>query len=176
MTLPPVDDRRIDAELVGRLNAALDEQADLLRQRAGEMDELAQALCKNDNDRLERLLAEMGRSQHRQAQADRALQALREELADALGWQVAAVRLGRLVEHLPPPLREPVETRRRAIAELAGRLRLTHRQASLVLIECARVNRLLLECLFPDDQALTVYDAGGTDHWRRRGSLLDAER
>ena len=59
--------------------------------------------------------------------------------------------------------------------ELAERLQLAHLRAVVLLGECARINRLLLESLFPASRTPATYSQGGAEPWGSGPGLLDAE-
>ncbi len=163
-------------EMVQRLTDSLDLQIELLGARSDELDTLSECICANDNDRMEKLLAEMALSRQRQDQADREFKNARDGLAGHLGWQVGETRLERLLELVGEPDRRVLAQRRRQVADLAATLRRKHRQTGVLLSECAKINRLLIDCLLGDDQRVTVYGATGAQHWRGSGSLMDTER
>jgi len=163
-------------EMVQRLTDSLDRQIELLGIRSDELDALSECICANDNDRMEQLLAEMALSRQRQDQADREFKDARDELAGHLGWQVGKTRLERLLNMVGEPARRVLAQRRLQVADLAETLRRKHRRTTVLLAECARINRLLVDCLLGDDQRVTVYGATGTRHWRGSGSLMDTER
>jgi len=162
--------------MVQRLTESLDQQIELLGARSDELDALNESICANDNDRMEQVLTEMGLSRQRQGQADRQFKAAREDLARHLGWQIGKTRLERLLGLVGEPERRALARRRRQVVELAETLRRKHRQTVVLLAECAKINRLLIDCLLGPDQRVTVYGATGAQHWRRCGSLMDTER
>jgi len=163
-------------EMVQRLTASLDLQIELLGARSDELDALSECICANDNDRMEQLLAKMALSRQRQGQADREFKDARDELAGHLGWQVGKTRLEPLLSMVGEPARRVLAQRRQQVAQLAETLRRKHRRTTVLLAECARINRLLVDCLLGDDQRVTVYGATGARHWRGCGSLMDTER
>jgi hypothetical protein len=55
-------------------------------------------------------------------------------------------------------------------------VRQEHRRTSLLVAECARINRVLLGALFPREQSCITYGAGGTSTWKGSATLLDTER
>jgi len=163
-------------EMVRRLIDSLDSQLDLLGARSDELDALNESICANDNDRMEQVLAEMALSRQRQGLADRDFKEVRDDLAGHLGWQSGKTRLERLLGLVGEPERRVLAQRRRQVAELAQTLRRKHRQTTVLLAECVRINRLLIDCLLGQDQQVTVYGATGAQHWRGCGSLMDTER
>ncbi len=167
---------RLAPEMLQRLTDSLDRQIDLLGRREAELDALSESIIANDNDRMEQVLDDMARSRQCQEQADAQFQAARDELAGSLGWPAGKTRLERLLGVVGQSDRRLLAQRRRQVTGLAERIRRKHRQTSVLLAECARINRLLIECIVGPDRRVTVYGQRGTQHWRGCGSLMDTER
>ena len=163
-------------EMLRRLTDSLDRQIDLLRRREAQLDALSESISANDNDRMERVLDEMAQSRQRQAQADARFQAARDELAGHLGWPAGGTRLERLLGMVGQSDRRILAQRRRQVSDLAERIHRKHRQTTVLLAECARINRLMIVCIVGPDQRVTLYGQHGPQHWRGCGSLMDAER
>ena len=163
-------------EMLRRLIDSLDRQIGLLSLREAELDALSESIIANDNDRMEQVLEEMARSRQCQAQADAQFQAARDELAGHLGWPAGKTRLERLLGMVGKSDRRLLAQRRRQVIDLAERIRRKHRQTAVLLAECARINRLLIECIVGPDQRVTVYGQRGPQHWRGCGSLMDTEQ
>jgi len=68
-----------------------------------------------------------------------------------------------------------LEDRRQQIIVLTSKLRQQHLETCLFLLESSRINRLLLESLFPDSEPVVTYGADGQDQWRPDTGLVDAE-
>ena len=161
--------------LLDELAAALDREIDVLQQRITQLDEMNEAFTRRDNDRLDGLLAEIDRTQHDQTVLDGRVHALREKLASHYGLAVAEARLSRLEQLVPADRRAGLTARRERITALAHTVRQRNFQAALVLNETARINRLLLETLFPAEKSVTTYGQGGQDLWQHQGGMLNAE-
>jgi flagellar biosynthesis/type III secretory pathway chaperone len=162
--------------LLAELTGVLDEQIGLLTSRREQMDRLSSAIVHRDDDAMEPLLEEMERTQGLQKSADERLATLRQSLASTAGCAVDHLRLSRLLQELRGPVRDAVAERRRRLVALSDELRQRHLRTVLLLAESARINRLLLETLFPASQPVTTYDAGGADQWRPDTGLVDTER
>ena len=171
MNCPP---ERI-AALIVELTTVLDEEIGLLERRSAELADLAEATLQRDDDRLEVLLDEVERTLEVQNATDLKLQALRNALADALGWPVSQMRLSRLIEELPGGLAGEISYRREQILLLSGRLKDQHLRTALVVSECARINKLLLESFFPDGGGVTTYNSSGASSWGPESGRVDVE-
>ncbi|MFW6133280.1 MAG: hypothetical protein ACOC8F_05230 [Planctomycetota bacterium] len=163
------------SERVARLAAVLDEEIDLLTARREQLERLIAATPAHDEPVMERLLAEMERTQRVQAVSDARLRAARASVAAALACDASELRLSGLIDRLDGADRERIERRRERIVSLVEAVRYEHIKAAMLLTECARVNRELLESLFPASTPVTTYGAGGQESWRPHTGLVDTE-
>jgi flagellar biosynthesis/type III secretory pathway chaperone len=161
--------------LVEELAGLLDDQIALLDLRRSQLEGLAQAVLQRDEAGMERLLGEIERTLRLQADADQRLRTLRAALGSALAAPEGGLRLSALVGRLHGPQRLAIAARRQGLLRAATRLRRQHLQTSVLLMECARANRLLLECLLRDGQAVTTYGADGSARRQSEAGLMDAE-
>jgi flagellar biosynthesis/type III secretory pathway chaperone len=172
MIRPPPD----APDPIGSLRQLLDEEIALLDVRRSQLASLCAAIIDRDDDAVERLLDQIERAHELQAATDRRLEALRQVLCERLGCARDEVRLSALIAALPEADRQPLAERRQRIIELAERLQLEHMRTVILLGECARINRLLLESLFPAAEGVATYNARGADHWRPEAGLVDTEQ
>ena len=162
-------------DLVDELTALLDEEIELLELRCSQLGTLTSATLERNDDVLETVLREIEKTQQRQVATDLKLQALRDAFAEALGWSVEEMRLSQLADSLPPAQGSAVRYRRRQIVLLSDKLKRQHIETVVVVTECARVNRMLLESLFPKAGAVTTYGARGQRSARLDTGLVDVE-
>ncbi len=161
--------------LWNELLAILDKEIELLNRKRSELDCLTEFIIANNDNGMEKLLLQMEQTQQSQAETDIKLDALRKALANELQVPPEQVRLSRLIEQLEGDDRLAADYRRQQIVLLAEQLRRKHMETALLLIESARINRLLLESFFPQSQPVNTYDADGPQSWRPDAGLLDAE-
>ena len=161
---------------VGELLTVLDEEIQLLDLRRSQLEALSVAIVERDDTRLEVLLDEIQQTMTLQADVDLRLDGLRGALAGDLSLPVERVKLGALAQLLAGQQRAEIELRRRRIVEMAERLQQQHLQTSVLLSECARVNRLLLEALFPQSKGVDTYGQGGAQRWWPETGVVNAER
>ncbi|KPK85895.1 MAG: hypothetical protein AMJ81_02480 [Phycisphaerae bacterium SM23_33] len=159
-----------------QLLAILDEEIWLLELRRSQSDALSAALIQSDDARMEALLNEMHQTLQSQAHVDLRLNAVRRALADDLALPTQRVRLQLLIGRLHGRERAEMESRRQQIIDLAERLQRQHLQTSILLLECARINRMLLEALFPQSKGVDTYSSGGQERWWPGTGLVNAER
>ncbi len=170
LSLPALEAR------VSALLAALDQEIRLLTQRQAQLERMSEAILRHDEDRLEDLLGEMQQALDDQARADRRLRQAQAALAQALGCGSRPVRLRLLAQRLAGRQRAQLESRRRRIVALALDVRRQHLRTIVLVRECARINRLLLETIFPGSREVETYTAGGAERWRPNTGLVNAER
>lgn len=164
------DIRRFSDEL----HHILDEEIRLLHERACQFDELYDAILHRQNDRMETLLAEMTATQQEQAKVDTSLDALRQLFARSLRCEPGQIKLSELADHIDNP--DAVLHKREQIILLSEALKKKHLNTAVLLTECARINRALLDGLLPENEpSLTTYGHGGSNPWRSNTGLVDAE-
>ena len=161
---------------VGELLTILDEDIQLLDLRRSQLEALSVAIVERDDARLEALLNEIQQMLELQAGVDLRLDRIRGALAGDLSLPVQRVKLQALAGLLQGRDRAEIESRRRRIVELSERLRQQHLQTSVLLSECARVNRLLLEALFPQSKGVDTYGHDGPQRWWPDTGVVNAER
>jgi len=166
----------LSCQEIASLEALMDEEIALLDLRRSQLSCLCGAIVDRDEDAVEGLLEQIERAQQLQAATDGKLQALRKVAARRLCRPEGQVKLSGLIAALDEPLRPPLAERRQRIIDLAGRLQQEHMRTVILLTECARLNRMLLEGLFPQGEGVTTYDADGAEAWRGEAGLVDTER
>ncbi len=161
--------------LINELLKVLGEEIALMNARQRQLGMLSEAIiARNDGD-MEKILGEMERTREVQASVDMHLQSVRTAFAEAIGLRCGDIRLSRLIEQLPPQYQLALDTRRSQIVSLAESLRKQHLQTSMLLLESARINKLLLKCLFPQNDEVKTYGTGGARDWREDTGLLNME-
>lgn len=163
------------ADLADELLPVLDEGIALLDLRRSQLEAVSCAVIGRDDTALEPLIGRIEQARQSQARADLKLKALCRNLAESLGQGRQKVRLAELIDKLPEPQRLAIDCRRQQISLQAQRFRKQHLETAVLLSECARVNRLLLEALLPGSETVTTYEKGGAAMWRSGTHLVDAE-
>jgi len=164
-----------DRALVAELVAVLDEEIALLIKKQSELAALADSIVERDDERLAGLLVEMQQTQQAQSATDVKLDALRNIFAERLLCRPEELKLSRIIESLDEDDRLTVDYRRQQIVVLGEQLRREHLETAILLAESARINRLLLEGLFPQSRPVTTYDIDGQKSWRPGAGLLNTE-
>ncbi len=167
---------RSTESLIDELLAVLDEEIELLGQKQSQLADLSEALVSTDDAATETLIKLIEQTEYTQTRVDLKLQDVRKTLAGVFGYDDArALRLSVLVTELPDAQATAVNDRRERLAQQVGTLRRQHLQTAMLLIECSKVNRMMMECLLPAGEAVTTYDATGTNLWRNGVGLVDKE-
>jgi hypothetical protein len=161
--------------LVEKLLGSLDEEIALLEEKTVQLASLRRAMLDRDDQAMAAVLTEIEQDQRRQDSVDLRLSAARRAMANAMGIPAGQLRLSRLIDELPPAEAASVDYRRQQILLLAERARKQHLETAILLHECSRINRMLLEGLFPQNQSVTTYGQGGSDTWRPESGLMDTE-
>ncbi|MHC4561714.1 MAG: flagellar export chaperone FlgN [Planctomycetota bacterium] len=171
MTVPQ---RPTDA-LLAEMVTLLDEEIRLMEQRLAQMDATRRAIVRRDDDALDTLLREAEDIQDAQTATDIKLRVVRQTLAEAFGCRMGDMKLSWLLERLSDQQRPQIEYRRQQIILLAEQLRQRHLETALLLSECARINRLVLESLFPETDNVQTYGTRGQTAWQMEAGLVDTE-
>ena len=166
---------RTNESLISELLTVLDEELELLATKRSLLSDLSEALIGRNDEDTERLLEQIEQSEQAQASLDMRLKAVRESLADVFGCDARDLRLSRLVAELPDDQARKVDSRRRKMTGQVEALRRQHLQTVLMLAECARINRMLLDSMLPAGETVTTYDAAGMNNWRSGAGLVDKE-
>ena len=161
--------------LIEQLLSLLDEDISVLNLRCSQLESLSQAILHRDDETLDDLLNEMEKAQQVQTITDVKLRAIRQAIANAVGRDVKELRLSRLIGELTAEQNLALDYRRQQIVLLTEKLRRQHLETAVVLSECARVNRMLLETLFPEGSTVTTYSTDGANPWRPDVGLVNAE-
>ena len=157
---------------VKQLLIVLDDDIRRLSRTSSRLDELRSLVIKRDEAALASLLSEIEtEAECHQPQRARGSnrQTMRKELADALGIdRVEEVTLSRLERVLPEVMAVQVTQRKSKLQSLVKNLRREYSATVLLLADCARFNRLLLESIFQwGASATVVYGSDGAT--RRQG-------
>lgn len=163
------------AIFVDELVKLLDEEIELLETRCAQLAKLSKAMSRRDDETMETLLDDIEKTQELQIRTDSRLHAARHALAESFGWSLEQTRLAKLIEELPDQFASEVDYRRKRIVLLSDQLKRRHMETVVVVTECARVNRLLLESLFPQTQSVTTYGTQGKSSWQLDVGLVDVE-
>jgi len=161
--------------LCTELLAVLDREIALLECRGEQLAELYRAILQRDEAAMDPLLSQMEATQRQQESVDVRLASARAALANALGVEPRGLKLGALMRRVQGHWAAAIDYRRQQIVRLVEKVRRRHLEAAFLLSQCAEINRALLASLFPRNEPVTLYGAGGATAWRPETGLVDAE-
>ncbi len=164
---------RLSRELAEEVIAFLDRQSDHLQVLLALLDGLRESLIRRDLPAMQEMQAQLGQEGQRRAELDRSRQALQETLAESLGCAGEAVCLSLAGSRADADLREKIEVRRQALRGQVARLRQQHLATELLVRECARMNRRLLEAVMGTGEKTETYDARGRRAWSAGTGLMN---
>lgn len=162
-------------QLATGLLELLDEQQGLLERKTLELQGLAQSIVNRDEEWMAQLMGQMEQTQACQQAIDARLAMSRSMIASRLGVTPAQLNLSAVAPHLPAEQWERLSARRDRIIDTMRGLRRQHLHTSMLLIESARINRMMMESLLSRNPGLMTYGQGGSQTWRGEGSMVDAQ-
>ena len=163
------------AELVEPLLAALGEEVAALNLRRAQLGLLREAILRREDEAVGRLLEQLEQSQLFSTQLETRLSALRQAVAISVGLDRSKATLGQLIQRLDGPQAQALDQRRREIISLIKALQRQHLELAMLLRECARINRLMLQQLLGGGKEVTTYGSLGRQDWRDGHGLMDTE-
>ena len=157
-----------------KLLTVLDEDIGHLENTISTLNELRSLVIKRDDTGLAKLFEDVEAKVTSHAANESRRQSIRRELADARGYQHAEeVTLSRLEAVLPAETTAQVVHRRTKLQSLVGELRKEYSATVLLMADCSRLNRLLLESIFALNRSGAItYEADGTMRWQSDGGLV----
>ncbi len=162
--------------LLAELANLLDTEIKILDLRGRQMVAMRRHISDRDDAALGSLLAEIEETRDFQETSQYELLAIHRVLAQVFCYEGdGEMRLSWLIPQLSPNDQTLISYRRQQIVELSAVLHREHTHTSMLLRECMRINRLLLENLLPRDETAGTYEAGGRAAWRPQVGLVDTE-
>ncbi len=146
--------------LVRRLVQTLDRDIVQIQRSLTLLESLRALVIKRDETGLSALLCEVRQQNQSTGQSETQRQQLRERLGTLLGYPGGTLTLSQLLDHLSGTWRTEVSQKRAELQQLLEQLQRQWELTSLLLKDCARLNRRLLNTLFAQTGAGT-YGPGG---------------
>ncbi|NIP26136.1 MAG: hypothetical protein GWN67_12645 [Phycisphaerae bacterium] len=142
---------------VDELLLVLDEDIRHIQQSLSRLNELRSLVIKRDDVSLGKLLETIRSESEGYRKHELHRQSIRKELADALGCGLGQMTLSTLEAGLPKEKKEQVTEKKAKLNSLIKELKKEHLSTALLLSECARFNKMLLESIFNFGNTRTVY-------------------
>lgn len=161
--------------MVEKLLTVLDEDIGHLENTISTLNELRSLVIKRDDTGLAKLFEDVEAKVTNHAANESKRQSIRRELADALGYKCAEeVTLSRLEAALPAETTAQVVHRRTKLQSLVSELKKEYSATVLLMADCSRFNRLLLESIFALNRSGAItYEADGTTRRQSDGGLVN---
>ena len=138
--------------------------------------QLQERVVQRDESALEGLLKEIQSKHSLMPELERRRQQIRLELAAVLGVPFEQVTLTRLTILLKGELQNQVSRMRAQLQSQMETLRVQHRGTVMLLADCARFNRLLLNSIFENShQSMTTYTHKGNAEHTRSSALVNMQ-
>jgi hypothetical protein len=138
------------------------------------LDKIRALVLKRDEDTLKELLEQTQAKvdEYKNQESDRQLICM--ELARLLNLNVKQFTLSKLEQLLPEKLRAQVQEKRIKIRSLTNRLKKEHLNTVLLLAECARFNRMVLNGIFRfGKKGVVTYSSSGTTRQQASKSFMN---
>jgi hypothetical protein len=149
-------------ELIEELLALLDTDAVRLEMTLSTLNKLRAGVIKRDEAGLEQLLETLKSQQDDRDAIENKRSKLRHIAAVAFGCADEEVNLSRIMEHVPPLSRQKVAQRQQTLARLVEKLKTEYTATAVLLNECSRFNRMLLDSIFGSrSKGVATYNASG---------------
>ncbi len=162
--------------LLDELLSILDDELALLDRRRDQLHQLFEVVMAREYIRLGGLLEGVEAIQRDQAGVDIRLAAARRNLARRLGCDEQNLRLSEVIDLVGGRKGARIELRREQIIAQAEKIRKDNWQVATMLGECTKINRSMLEAIFPHKTRVTTYGSRGSKTWQSSQSLVDSER
>lgn len=172
MNANPLDIERWVLELL----IVLKQESEAMAQVKAWLEQLREGVMQHDAPELENLLKEIQAKQGSMPQLEQKRQQIRMELARILGVSFEQVTLTGLLGLLKGELRNQVMRMRDLLQSQTESLRDQHRGTTMLLVDCARFNRLLLNSIVDSSNSqVTTYTARGHAEQRRSSDLMNLQ-
>jgi hypothetical protein len=170
MTSPAVEMK------VERLLAVLYEDVRHLETTLAQLDALRGLLIKRDDAALDQLLGEIRGRTEVYAANEQTRQALRADLATALGYDMNRLTLSKLQSMLPDRHRAALAARQKKLGSLIGELKREYTLTAVLVSDCARFNRTLVRTFFgAASQAGVTYSPSGQARRQTNATVMSLQ-
>jgi hypothetical protein len=147
--------------LTEELFAFLDDSILSTRQMLEKLTELRAAVIRRDEKSLQWMAEQMPQlTTHRDSMQQRQRQ-ISESFAGPVNCEPGKISLSYLARFLEIPMRNELKTKQKLLAELIGQLSREHLGTELLLRECERLNRMVLDSLVGRGNQTCIYGSAG---------------
>jgi hypothetical protein len=152
----------ITNELTKELMSILDADATHIESTLGYLNNLRSSLIRRDESTLAQLLGDITGQQESRAAFEKRRLKFMCTAAEVLGCRTEQVNLSRLLDHLPRDVCAQITRRKAALGHLVVKLKTEYFATAMLLGECSRFNRALLDSIFGNRcKGVSTYNASG---------------
>lgn len=140
------------------------------------LDTLRTLLIKRDDASLERLLDEIRKEADAYATNERRRESLRRAIGTRLGRNGADLTLSEVQTLVEGPSRNALQDRQARLKSLTAQLRREYTLTAMLLSDCARFNRSLMQAFFgPGSQGGITYSPSGVTRQQGNTTLMSMQ-
>jgi hypothetical protein len=162
-------------KLVDDLLLVLEQDIRLVEKVLHRLEQIRTYVIKRDESGLRALLGTIGSDRPLYAANESRRRRIREKLAEVLCCQPEAVNLSLVAGRAPASRQDAIAKTGTNLRALAEKLRKEHLSTTMLLAECARLNKLLLGGIFGSSVGEVTYTTLGSASWRTEGSVVSAK-
>ena len=130
------------------------------------LNELRAGVVRRDEETLKGLFGEIEEDSANYAVVEAKRESLRQQLADSIGCDMSQMTLTKLCESIEDrDRREAMRDKQSELKILIVDLRREHKQTQMLLIECSRLNKMLLRGIFGNGKETVTYNSNGNKQW-----------
>ena len=161
---------------VDELLAVLDVDIEHMQESLSRLDGLRSLVIKRDDAALAKLLESMQAESDIYKNNESKRQLLRKELAAVLGCRPGEMTLSRLEDKLSGETKVQVVEKKAELKTLARKLKTEHLSTTALLLDCARLNTLLLRNVFDlGKQEIITYSPDGSKKRQTSTAFVDMQ-
>ncbi len=160
------------AVVIAAFLAFLDERQVVLEHTLEQLNALRAAVIRRDEETLERLLEQTRQDALQERELAQRQCALERQLVAVVDGLSLPLTLTGLCRALDEPLRSRVEQTQQALRRTAERVQREYESTDLLLRQCARCNRRLLDAILGRSPQSLTYNAQGQSRQDTQGGLV----
>ena len=167
--------KALEPAILNAFLAFLDEQERSLEQTLERLNALRAAVIRRDEKTLSQLLERTRCDADRHRSVALQQRALEQRLVEAVDGLALPVTLTQLCASLPEPTRAIFEQKQQSLRQAAHRVQLEYEATDLLLRQCARCNRQLLDAVTGRSSRSLTYDAKGKSRREMHRGLVSVK-
>lgn len=148
-------------QITKQIDDFMDAQLQQVSRMLDILQQLRSAVIRCQEEQLCALQSELVQEEGNRLALDQQQHRLQEQIATFLAIPVDQVCISKILEFLSEPLRSRLDEKRLQLQQEVRQLRQEHLGAELLLRECTRLNRKILEVMLGQQPGTGTYDAQG---------------